>query len=172
MSRIRALAAVVVTGTVRRKCYRLPAVAPYLVARRTESWSASIRAPLRFSTVREVGSRKRNQPAPCHVVFEALVQPNRDRRRPWLTLLDDEQTPRVTERHAPDLLVWSSIWTRRPEARLRFELAPDGAGPGAGTDLRWVLLVDEPLPDAPLIGHMRKRANQLINANLRFIFGQ
>jgi hypothetical protein len=42
---------------------------------------------------------------------------------------------------------------------------------GMGTDLRWVLLVDEPTPDASLLGHMRRRINELINANLRYTFG-
>ncbi|HYZ55417.1 MAG TPA: hypothetical protein VE733_18205 [Streptosporangiaceae bacterium] len=52
---------------------------------------------------------------------------------------------------------------------MRFDLPADG---GQGTDLRWTLLVDEPMPDAALVGHMRKRLNQLINANLRYTFGQ
>ena len=45
-------------------------------------------------------------------------------------------------------------------------------GPGDGTDLRWTLLVEEPRPNDSLVGHMRKRLNQLINANLRYTFGQ
>jgi hypothetical protein len=35
-----------------------------------------------------------------------------------------------------------------------------------------VLLVAEPLPDASLAGHLRKRLNQLVNAELRYSFGQ
>jgi hypothetical protein len=38
--------------------------------------------------------------------------------------------------------------------------------------LRWRLEVEEPLPDDGLIGHMRKRLNELINANLRYSLGQ
>jgi hypothetical protein len=34
------------------------------------------------------------------------------------------------------------------------------------------LHVEEPVPAEVLVGHMRKRLNQLINANLRFTFGQ
>ncbi len=45
----------------------------------------------------------------------------------------------------------------------------DGDG---GTDLRWTLYVDEPVPDQSLTGHMRKRLNELINANLRYSYGQ
>jgi hypothetical protein len=54
------------------------------------------------------------------------------------------------------------------DATLRFDL-PAGHG---GTDLCWTLYVDEPAPDGALIGHMLKRVNQLINANLRHTFGQ
>jgi hypothetical protein len=85
-------------------------------------------------------------------------------------LLDDEQRPRLVEVSEPDLVVWSSLWTKRPDAIVRFDLPRDSGG--YGTDLRWTLLVDEPMPDASLVGHMRKRINQLINANLRLTFGQ
>jgi hypothetical protein len=40
-----------------------------------------------------------------------------------------------------------------------------------GTDLRWTTYVDEPLPDASLTGHMRKRIGEIINANLRYTYG-
>jgi hypothetical protein len=56
-----------------------------------------------------------------------------------------------------------------PDAVIRFDLPQDG---GCGTDLRWTLHVDEPVPDDALLGHMRKRLNELINANLRYTFGQ
>jgi hypothetical protein len=117
----------------------------------------------------EVGSRRRSQPAPPHVLFEALTQPDRDPGRPWLLLLDDERRPDVLEADEPDRVVWSFLWDRRPDARILFELpsARDG-----GTELRWVLLVDEPPPDASLVGHLRRRINELINAHLRYTFGQ
>ncbi|MEV4723884.1 hypothetical protein [Micromonospora humida] len=117
----------------------------------------------------EVGSRERAQPPPPAIVFEALTHPDRDPARPWLLLLDDEQPPRVLEAAYPDLVVWSSLWLRRPDAQVRFELAFDGR---SGTMVRWRLLVTEPLPDASLLGHLRKRLNQLINADLRYAFGQ
>lgn len=118
----------------------------------------------------EVGSRRRGQPAPPHVIFESLTDPDRDPHRLWLLLLADERRPSVIEASEPDLVVWSSLWERRPDAQIRFELPRDHAG--YGTDLRWVLLVEEPAPDDALLGHMRKRLNQLINANLRFSYGQ
>ena len=117
----------------------------------------------------EAGSRQRNQPAPPHVVFEVLTDPGRDPARPWLLLLDDERSPQLIDAREPDFVVWSSLWDKRPDARVRFDLASDGA---AGTNLRWTLLVGEPLPDPSLLGHLRNRLNVLINANLRYTFGQ
>jgi hypothetical protein len=116
----------------------------------------------------EVGTRKRNQPAPPHVMFEALTQPHRDLNRPWLVLRDDEQEPSIIEAESPHLVVWSSLWPHRPSAQIRFDLPSDGA---SGTDLRWTLTVDPPAPDESAIGHMRRRINELINANLRLSFG-
>ena len=65
-------------------------------------------------------------------------------------------------------MVWSSLWVKRPDARIRFDLQP---GDG-GTDLRWTLFVDEPLPDSKLTKHMFQRIGELINANLRYSYGQ
>ena len=118
----------------------------------------------------EIGSRKRNQPAPPHIIFEALAQPSRDPQRPWVMLLDDEVAPKVLTTRHPDTVVWSSLWTKRPDAVIRFDLPLDEAG--YGTDMQWTLEVDEPVPDEALIGHMRKRLNELINASLRYSFGQ
>jgi hypothetical protein len=116
----------------------------------------------------EAGSRRRTQPAPPHVMAEALAEPDRDPARPWLDLLHDEQRPRVIEA-APGLVVWSSPWPARPEALVRFEVDTDGGG---GTALRWTLLLDEPLPATGTLQHYRKRLNVLINANLRYSLGQ
>jgi hypothetical protein len=124
----------------------------------------------RAARVIEIGARRRNQPAPPHAVFAALTDPDRDPTRPWLRLLADEQRPVVLEVEEPVLVVWSSLWPHRPDARIRFELRGDASG--SGTDLRWVLLVAEPLPDASLTGHLRKRLNQLVNAELRYSFAQ
>jgi len=115
-----------------------------------------------------IGSRRRNQPAPPRFVFEDLCDPHRQPARPWLQLLDDEVEPLVLDSHEFDRVVWSSLWLKRPDARLQFDLADtDG-----GTDLRWTLYVDAPVPDPALTGHMRKRVNELINANLRYTYGQ
>jgi hypothetical protein len=118
----------------------------------------------------EVGRRCRNQPAPPWVVYQALTEPNRDPHRQWLLLMDDEVLPTVLESEEPTVVVWSSLWVKRPDAQLRFDLPGDASG--VGTDLCWTLTVDEPVPDASLLGHMRKRINELINAKLRYSFGQ
>lgn len=115
-----------------------------------------------------IGSRRRNQPAPPRFIFEDLCDPYRQPARPWLHLLGDEVGPTVVESEIPHSVVWSSLWVKRPDARVQFDLEPARGG----TDLRWTLYVDEPVPDAILTGHMRKRLNELINANLRFTYGQ
>jgi hypothetical protein len=53
---------------------------------------------------------------------------------------------------------------------VRFDLPSDASG--FGTDLCWTLLVDEPMPDDALLGHMRKRLNEVINRDMRLSFGQ
>jgi hypothetical protein len=116
----------------------------------------------------EVGTRRRTQAPPPHVVFEALTNPDRDATRPWLRLLRDEQRPDIVHADFPTI-VWSSLWPRRPDATIRFDVDTDG---GCGTRLRWTLLVAEPIPDQSLLGHLRKRLKELINADLRASFDQ
>jgi hypothetical protein len=115
-----------------------------------------------------IGSRQRTQPAPPWAIFDDLCDPNRQPCRPWLNLLDDEIAPVVLESDRPGHVVWSSLWVKRPDARLHFDLSVRRDG----TDLRWALYVDEPVPAASLTGHMRKRIGELINANLRYTYGQ
>ena len=102
------------------------------------------------------------------MVCAALSDPGGDPVRPWLHLLADEQPPRVLRAEPPRLVVWSSLWPRRPDAVVRFDLAPRGVE----TLLSWTLLVDDPMPDAALLGHLRKRLNELVNRDLRATFGQ
>lgn len=113
-----------------------------------------------------LGSRSKSQPPPPHVVLEALVSPNRDPERQWLTLLYDEVEPQVLSVDGTSV-VWSSLWTKRPKA----EVHCDVQGGPSGTELRWTLQdVDDPGP--ALTGHMCKRLNELINRDLRYSFGQ
>ena len=120
------------------------------------------------SGVPEIASRRRTQPPPPRFVFEALTNPDRDPVRPWLVLHHDEQRPTIAEAVEPKLVVWTSIWPWRPDARIRFDIT----GPPRGSaTLCWTLIVDEPVPDRETTVRMRKRVNELINANLRFTFG-
>jgi len=116
----------------------------------------------------EIGRRQRTQPAPPTVIFQALTQPDLDPARTWLLLLDDEHPPVVLQAAPASLVVWSSLWPKRPDALLRFDIAPAGAG----SALRWTLTVAEPVPDDALTGHLRRRVNELINGSLRYSFGQ
>jgi hypothetical protein len=79
----------------------------------------------------EIGSRRRNQPAPPHAVFEAVTNPDRDPYRPWLKLLYDETRPQTVRAEPPSRLVWTSIWIKRPDAIIESDLPSDGGG---GTD--------------------------------------
>jgi hypothetical protein len=68
-----------------------------------------------------IGSRQRSQPAPPWAIFDDLCDPRRQPRRPWLHLLDDEIPPVVLESERPGHVVWSSLWAKRPDARLHFD---------------------------------------------------
>jgi hypothetical protein len=116
----------------------------------------------------EAVSRKRNQPAPPSVMFEALTEPNRDPSRQWLLLAEEEVIPGIVEIDKPHLVIWSTLWTKYPQAQIRFDLPPGGGG----TDLRWTLFLSEPLPPEDEIRLMRRRINELINGNLRNTFDQ
>lgn len=117
----------------------------------------------------EIGRRRRKQPAPPHIVFDELADPMRPGLRQWLHLLDDEVAPTIIEASRPDLLVWSSLWVKRPDAVVRFELSSDG---GSGTVLHWSLWVDEPVPADALTGHLRYRVNRIVSGDLQRSFGQ
>ncbi|MFI6432123.1 hypothetical protein [Rhodococcus oryzae] len=117
----------------------------------------------------EVARKRRTQPPPPHVLYEALTDPDRDPARPWLLLHDDEQRPMITGSVERNLVVWTSLWPLHPDANIRFDI--DGP-PGGSATLTWTLILDDPVPDAETIIRMRRRLNVLINANLRFTFGQ
>lgn len=116
----------------------------------------------------EIGSREREQPAPPPVVWASLMEPHDPRARAWLSLLADEVEPRVLEEVEPSLVVWSSLWPSRPDDQIRFDLRPESVG----TALRWTLLGAGESPSPSLTGHLRFRLNKIINADLRFSYGQ
>jgi hypothetical protein len=90
--------------------------------------------------VLEAGSRRRIHPAPPAAILEALTEANRDTTRPWMSLFEDERQPRVVEVDEPDLVIWSSLWTERPDAHIRFDLAAEDEGTGLRWTLSWTSL--------------------------------
>lgn len=117
----------------------------------------------------EIGSRARTLPAPPSVVWDSLVEPRRPGARPWLHLLADEVDPRVLSAEKPSQVAWSSLWPGRPNDRIHFALTASRAG---GTLLRFTLLTPDEAPDQSKTGHLRRRLNQLLFADLRFSYGQ
>lgn len=97
------------------------------------------------------------------------MEPRRPGARPWLRLLADEVDPRVLSAEKPGQVVWASLWPGRPDDRIRFVLTASSDG---GTLLRFTLLTPGELPDQSQTGHLRKRLNQLLFADLRFSYGQ
>lgn len=129
-------------------------------------WVAGPRTPT-VPGVDVVASRLNSLPPPAWVVFDDLVNPLRHNGRPWLTLLDDERVPDVPEAKRPTLVVWSSIWTSRPDALIRFDLA----GP-MDASVRWSLMVESTVLDDRQLRHFGTRIGDLVFANLRYTYGQ
>ncbi len=86
-----------------------------------------------------------------------------------MILHEDEQRPEVAEMVEPALVVWTSIWPWRRDARIRFELSGSRR---SSTTVCWILMVDDPIPGDETILRMRTGVNELINANLRSTFGR
>lgn len=116
----------------------------------------------------EIGSRARTLPAPPNVVWESLTRPRRPNARQWLELLSDEVEPRILAAERPNRLVWSSLWPSRPDDQVHFELT---AVRGGETSLRFVLLTPDEAPDRSKAGHLRRRLNRLLFADLRYSYG-
>jgi hypothetical protein len=116
----------------------------------------------------EIGSRARTLPAPPAVVWDSLVEPRRPGARPWLHLLADEADPQVLAAEKPGQ-VTSSLWPSRPDDQIHFALTASHDG---GTLLRFTLLTPGEAPDQSKTGHLRRRLNQLLFADLRFSYGQ
>lgn len=115
-----------------------------------------------------IASKKRNQPAPPSAVYDDLVEPHRQPSRPWLHLLDDEVAPTILHSERPTRVIWSSLWTKRADIQVAFDLHPAGNG----ASVRWTLLAQAPGPDDRQLRHLCQRIGTLINANLRYTYGQ
>ena len=116
----------------------------------------------------EYGRRTRRLPAPSRVVWADLAHPKREGTRSWLALLPDEIEPEVFDTDPPKHLIWSSLWPSRPDDHVVFELA-DHHGE---TALTFILLSAGDPPDDSKTGHIRKRMNHLLFADLRYTYGQ
>ena len=88
--------------------------------------------------------------------------------RSWLNLLDDEVEPTILDAEKPIRVVWSSLWPSRPNDQVHLELS----AAGGETLLRFTLLTPDELPDASKTGHLRRRVNHLLFADLRCSYGQ
>ena len=118
--------------------------------------------------MQEYGRRKRQLPAPPSVVWEDLVAPRDEGSRAWLRLRPDEVHPRILESEEHTRVVWSSLWPTRPKDVLVLELSAEGGS----TALEFTLLGHGDLPDESRTGHIRKRVNEILYADLRFSYGQ
>jgi hypothetical protein len=112
--------------------------------------------------------RARKLPVPQAIVWDSLVTPNEPAARPWLDLLEDEVEPHVLFARKPDEVVWSSLWPSRPNDTVHLTLSTSGSQ----TLLRFTLLTPDELPDPSKTGHLRRRLNHLLFADLRFSYGQ
>ena len=124
--------------------------------------------PVYAATVREIGARSRKLPAPQAVVWDSLMVPAEPTARPWLNLLEDEVAPRVVFARKPDEITWSSLWPSRPNDTVHLTLSTVGSE----TLLKFTLLTPGELPDSSKTGHLRRRLNYLLFADLRFSYGQ
>ncbi len=108
-------------------------------------------------------------PAPRHIIWQSLTQPRRPQARPWLNLLSDEIEPGILAVDEPTRVVWTSLWPSRPDDQVHFELTTVR---DAETLLRFTLLTPGRAPDPSKTGHLRRRLNQLLFADLRTSYGQ
>ena len=88
--------------------------------------------------------------------------------RSWLNLLEDEVEQKVLFAKKPVNIVWSSVWRSRPNDTVHLTLS----AVDSETLLRFTLLTPDELPDSSKTGHLRRRLNYLLFADLRFSYGQ
>ena len=109
--------------------------------------------------------RTRRLPPPPHVVFDDLAAPARTGPRVWLDL-GERNWPRVLESDRPHRLVWSSIWSDRPDDRIELGLEPDGSD----TALTYTLWTPHEVPEDA--EDRRRRVSVMLWADLRESYGQ
>ncbi len=115
--------------------------------------------------MRVLRSRSKTQPPPAWAIYQALHDPVADQaRREWLNLRDGELPPRVLQAVFPSLVIWASLWPDRPDDQIRFDIEDQR--------LTWTLLGEASDEDEERLDQLRYRLNVLINADLRYSFGQ
>jgi len=102
------------------------------------------------------------------VVWDSLTNPRQTGARQWLDLLPDEIAPRILKADRPHSVVWSSLWPSRPNDEVHLELTEVHGE----TRLKFTLLTPDDAPDESKTGHLRRRMNHLLFADLRFSYGQ
>lgn len=102
------------------------------------------------------------------MAFWRSRRPQSPVRRPWLHLLADEVPPVVLESDRPPRVVWSPLWTTWPDSRIAFDYPP-AAAERTCDGRRWS---SPPASEDQQFRHMRQRIGTLINANLRYKYGQ
>ena len=70
----------------------------------------------------------------------------------------------MLEADLPATVVWSSLWNDRPSDVLRFDIRDQY--------LTWTLLGEASEADEPRLTQLRHRINEIVNADLRYSFGQ
>lgn len=121
------------------------------------------------SRVIAYAARANRLPAPPHIVWGSLTDPQAPGARPWLNLMDDEIEPAVLESAPTSMVVWSSPWPSRPNDQVLIELA---AGGMSDTSVRFTLLSPDELPDEGEARRLRKRISYLLFADLRDSYDQ
>lgn len=116
----------------------------------------------------EIGSKERRLPAPPSVVWESLVDPHRSGTRPWLGLLAREVEPRTVRAERHTSVVWSSLWSDRPDDQIHFDLVDVGGE----TSLRFTLLTPKEASDEGASRQLRRRISRLVFGELRYSYGQ
>lgn len=116
----------------------------------------------------EYGVRGSSAAGPSERRVGILGVPTSGRSPPVASLCSDEVEPRVLRSSKPGSVVWSSLWPSRPRDQVHLELSEVHHE----TLLRFVLLTPDEPPDQSKTGHLRRRMNQLLFADLRFSYGQ
>lgn len=114
---------------------------------------------------RALRSRSKMQPPPAWAIYEALSDPLADQaRREWLHLHDGEVPPRVLLAIPHSLVIWSSLWPDRPDDEIRLDIDDERC--------TWTLMGEAAEHDEERLDQLRYRLDVIINADLRYSFGQ